>query len=637
MQGRTRALLALGSTLVTALAAVLLIAPPAQAANLLANPGFETGTLSPWTCSAALGSVVSTPVHSGTRALQGAVTAGDNAKCIQTVAVVPSTTYTITAWVRGGGGYVYLGITGGNSTWNPGAASAWVQLTLTHTTAAGQTSLQVYLNGWYGQPAYNADDVSVDGPGGTGVPGIPGNPSAGTITNTSIALSWGASSGTVTGYRVYEGTTVRATVTGTSTTISGLSACTGHTYTVAAYNSTGESGKSGGVTATTSGCTGAPGVPGNLTVGTVTNTSITLSWSASSGTVTGYRVYEGSIVRATVTGTSATITWLTACTGHAYTVAAYNSTGESAKSAGTTGTTTGCPSGGKHAWPYIDITFTSPSMASIMAATGQKYFTIAFALGSAAGCVPAWGATIPLNDSRIINDINAVKAAGGDMKIAFGGAVSPYLEASCTSVNSLAAAYEQVIDTTGVRNLDIDIEASINIDQMNKALAKVQAERPGTTVSFTLMIVSDSYGMIDSLGVDLLKNAKANGVNVTTVNPMTMDFSQSAPDWGDAVIGAATKTLEQMAGIWPEKTDAQRKAMLGVTPMIGKNDTGPIFDLADADQLVAWANANHINSLGFWSVGRDNGGCPGGPVSPTCSSISQSTWAFTNKFKTFVG
>ena len=37
---------------------------------------------------------------------------------------------------------------------------------------------------------------------------------------------------TVTGYRVYEGSAVRATVTGTSATITGLAACSAHTYTV---------------------------------------------------------------------------------------------------------------------------------------------------------------------------------------------------------------------------------------------------------------------------------------------------------------------------------------------------------------------------------------------------------------------
>src|SRR5689334_5255898 len=125
----------------TALGLGLLSATPAQAANLLSNPGLETGTLSPWSCSGNLGSVVSTPVHSGTKALQGSSSASDNAKCSQTVTVLPSTAYTFTGWVRGGGGYVYLGVTGGNSVWNPAAASNWTQLTVSYTTTASQTSL----------------------------------------------------------------------------------------------------------------------------------------------------------------------------------------------------------------------------------------------------------------------------------------------------------------------------------------------------------------------------------------------------------------------------------------------------------------------------------------------------------------
>jgi hypothetical protein len=546
---------AAASAVVTIAAGLLLTSPSASAANLVANPGFESG-LSNWSCS--LGSTVSSPVHSGSAALAGAANNSDNAQCTQTVSVLANTAYTLSGWVRGN--YVYIGVTGGASTWTP-SATTYTKLSVPFTTGAGQTSVQIFLHGWYAQGTYNADDISLDGPGnpppttsqppttGPAVPGKPGNPSITSVTNTSLGLSWGASTGTVSGYRVYEGTTQRAQVTGTSTTITGLGTCSTHTYTVKAFNGAGESAASNSVT----------------------------------------------------------------------------------------GTTSGCQTGGKHAWPYIDITMSSPSMVSVANATGHKFFTLAFVLGSSQGCVPAWGGQTPLNEPRIINDINAIRSMGGDMKIAFGGAVAPYLEGSCTSVNSLAAAYEQVIDVTGVRHLDIDIEASFNIDQMNKALAKVQAERSGTTVSFTLMVVGDTYGIIDSLGVDVLKNAKANGVNVSTVNPMTMDFGPSAPNWGDAVIGAATKTLEQMATIWPEKTDAQRKAMLGVTPMIGRNDTGPIFTQTHANQLRSWASSNHIDSIAFWSVGRDNGGCPGGGVSPTCSSISQSLYEFTNIFKGFTG
>jgi chitinase len=85
-------------------------------------------------------------------------------------------------------------------------------------------------------------------------------------TNSAIGLSWGAATGTVTGYRVYEGANVVQTVTGTAATVSGLAACTSHSYTVAAYNSVGESPKSGTASATTSGCTNT-GLPKHALIG----------------------------------------------------------------------------------------------------------------------------------------------------------------------------------------------------------------------------------------------------------------------------------------------------------------------------------------------------------------------------------
>ena len=228
----------------------------ANAANLLTNPGFEAGSTSGWSCGTA--SVVSSPVHSGSFALAATAGAGDTGQCTQTVSVLPNTTYTVSAWVRGNP--VYLGITGGTSTW--ANAASYTQLSLSFTTAASQTSVELFLHGWYGAGTYNADDVVLDGPGGCtpGAPGSPGAVNVGSVTNSSIALSWGAAAGTVTGYRVYEGSTVVATVTGTSTTIGSLPACSTHSYAVAAFNSAGESAKTSQASGTTTGCvdTGLP-------------------------------------------------------------------------------------------------------------------------------------------------------------------------------------------------------------------------------------------------------------------------------------------------------------------------------------------------------------------------------------------
>src|SRR4051812_48401016 len=148
-------------------AAVVVATTPAAAANILGNPGFESG-LSSWSCSG--GSTVASPVRSGSSALAGAASPSDTAQCVQTVTVRPGTAYTLSAWVRGT--YVYLGVTGGPSTWTPGAA-AWTNLTVPFTTGAGQTTAEVFVHGWYGQGTYNVDDVSLDGPGTAPPPPTP--------------------------------------------------------------------------------------------------------------------------------------------------------------------------------------------------------------------------------------------------------------------------------------------------------------------------------------------------------------------------------------------------------------------------------------------------------------------------------
>ncbi|MEO3875062.1 cellulose binding domain-containing protein [Nonomuraea sp. B12E4] len=105
--------------------------------------------------------------------------------------------------------------------------------------------------------------------GGTPTPGVPGRPGTPTATAATgaITLTWAAASGTVTGYRVYEGTAVRATVTGTTATITGLGTCQSHTYTVKAYNAQGESAASDPATATTPGCTSGGTLPRHFLTG----------------------------------------------------------------------------------------------------------------------------------------------------------------------------------------------------------------------------------------------------------------------------------------------------------------------------------------------------------------------------------
>ncbi|MFB6556067.1 chitinase [Streptomyces sp. NPDC056405] len=219
-------------------------------ADLARNGGFESG-LDGWTCAA--GTTVTSPVRSGTAALKATPAGADNARCAQTVTVKPDSQYTLTGHVRGT--YVYLGASGTGttdvSTWAQSAPD-WQRLTTSFRTGPSTTRVTIYTHGWYGTGAYHADDVSLTGPGGeTGQPpAAPGGLTTGSVTSSSVALSWSPVPG-ATSYAVYrDGAKVR-TVTGTSTTVTGLTPSTAYAFQVAAVNDAGESARSATVTATT--------------------------------------------------------------------------------------------------------------------------------------------------------------------------------------------------------------------------------------------------------------------------------------------------------------------------------------------------------------------------------------------------
>ncbi|MFJ6014550.1 chitinase [Streptomyces sp. NPDC092952] len=249
------------------------LAPSAAAADaeLARNGGFEAG-LDGWSCTAGSGAVVSTPAHGGTSALKATPAGADNAKCSQTVNVQPDSTYTLSAWVQGS--YVYLGAestgTTDVSTWTS-SSSDWKQLTTTFKTGPATKQVTVYTHGWFGTPAYYADDLSLTGPGGAPVelPAVPTGLKAGTATASTVDLSWTGSPG-ATGYNVYRGGTKVLSATGTSATVTGLTASTAYSFQVAAVNAAGESAKSAAVQATTTAGGGGGGdgkLPAHALVG----------------------------------------------------------------------------------------------------------------------------------------------------------------------------------------------------------------------------------------------------------------------------------------------------------------------------------------------------------------------------------
>ncbi|MFF1904604.1 glycosyl hydrolase family 18 protein [Kitasatospora sp. NPDC058218] len=178
-----------------------------------------------------------------------------------------------------------------------------------------------------------------DGTGGDqSAPTVPGNLQAGTTTQTTVDLSWTASTDNVavTGYDVYQGATKVATTDGSATgvTVQGLTAGTAYQFTVQAFDAAGNhSAAAGPVSATTKPPTDpdkqAPSTPGTPVVTGSDANSISLTWGASTDNVdvTAYDVYNGTALAATVTGTSATVGNLAPDTSYTFTVKARDAAG----------------------------------------------------------------------------------------------------------------------------------------------------------------------------------------------------------------------------------------------------------------------------------------------------------------------
>ena len=544
--------------------------PAASAAtNLVSNPGFETGTLSGWTCSAS-DSVVGSPVHSGSYALSGAATSSDDAQCTQVIRVQPNSTYSLSAWVEGS--YVYLGDTGtgtsDTSTWTPSAAT-WQQLSTGFTTGAATTSVTIYLHGWYGQGTYRADDVIMTGPGGSA-------PSS-------------------------------------------------------------------------------PAVPAGLTVTGVTSSSASLSWTEASGSdpAASYDVYENGSLAATARTTSATVTGLAPGTTYQLTVAAVDASGNaSAQSAPVSATTSGSSGGGGggnwrspvYLMPLDNNPPGASQIAAIITATGEKDFMLSFVLDSG-GCTPAWDGSSSQtvsSDTTVAALISAIRAAGGDAGVSFGGYNGTELGQDCSSASALASAYQSVITKYQLTHVDFDIENTALGDTSNElkrfqAIAILEREDPSLVVSLTIPMTSIG---LPGTGTSEIQQAIAAGARINVFGIEDFDYgllSGTQVSSDETVASDVASQLESLYG-WSAAT---AWAHIGITLMNGHTDQPTeLFTQATFTTLLGFAQANHVAWFTFWSFNRDQP-CPAGAVEPwapgTCSNISQNPYDFTKIVAQYAG
>jgi chitinase len=255
------------------------------------------------------------------------------------------------------------------------------------------------------------------------------------------------------------------------------------------------------------GGTQPPAAPANLTVTGTTSSSASLSWTAPSGTVTGYDVDENGSQVATTTATSATITGLAASTTYTFTVIAYNTAGQSPASSPVNATTQssggggggGGQGGGSSGLPAHLLMgywqdFTNGATPLTLADVPASYNLVAVAFGTATttpgqvafGLDPTLASDLGgYTQQQFIGDIQTMHARGQKVILSVGGQNGTISVDDATSASTFASSVYSLIQQYGFDGVDIDLENGVDPAYMAQALEQLESD-VGSSLIITL-------------------------------------------------------------------------------------------------------------------------------------------------------
>ncbi|MGW8063487.1 chitinase [Streptomyces ziwulingensis] len=284
--------------------------------------------------------------------------------------------------------------------------------------------------------------------------------------------------------------------------------------------------------------------------------------------------------------------------------------------------------------PYVSATTASDQDS----AGSPTTYNLAFVLSSGDDCVPRWNGVQDIDDASATSRVERLKESGATLRVSFGGASGEELAAVCGNATDLAEAYGEALDAAGATRADFDIEGDELADTASAALrseaiALLQEERSDLEVSFTLPVMPSG---LDSDSLALLASANDHGVQVSTVNLMTMNYGESYDgDMGDYALTSAQAAHTQLQDVFGT-SDADAWRGMALTSMLGVNDVaGETFTLADAAEVRAFAQEKGIAWVSMWASFRDRqctDEAGADDAATDCSGVTQEAGAFGEAF-----
>jgi chitinase len=309
--------------------------------------------------------------------------------------------------------------------------------------------------------------------------------------------------------------------------------------------------------------------------------------------------------------------------------------------------------------PYVDVTVTPRFPFEDRLSNPADDVVLSFVVGGGdTGCTPMWGADHTLDEAATALDLERrlvrYRESGGSVIVSFGGAANQELALTCRNEAVLFGAYRSVVNRYDLDTIDFDVEAGAladaeSVHRRAGAVKGLQDERRKEghplAVWVTLPVTPDGMPTEAVAVVDAMLGA---GVDLAGVNVMTMNYATSRPP-STTMAAAARQALEASyrqleraygrAGVRPGRNALWHR--LGATPMIGQNDVaGETFDLAAAEDLVAFATEHRLGRISSWSLNRDvacRANADTRRALDYCSGIDQEPFAFTRTFGALKG